>query len=265
MYAPAPPFMGAPPPPNNKHREDADFLMRDTQPSIGKIENGTAIMNDAMVAPAVTVYRTVNGIGVGPSTTTPTTFKQLQQPPLAFTSTGPRQCGRPRRPKSAFEVFVQYEKHSLEEKLRGKGAVPQDAAVTDLLRMQWKSAQQWQKEVYKQLAESDRLRYRKEIIQWNADSKTRQGLVGEYLRSKLVKPAVPNFVTPPMMQPVPNYCVDGVNKRRVSFEDARSSKVARFSHNPMGMGGAHRLSDWDAMVNSRTSLISHGSGHFPNM
>ena len=100
---------------------------------------------------------------------------------------------KPRRPMSAFEVYVQYEKANMlqqddddnnnNDSNRCNGI--DDPVVLEDLKEQWKGMPVWQKSVYRQLAQGDRKRYHEELKQWNA-CHFRHGRVGEYLRSVLL-------------------------------------------------------------------------------
>lgn len=153
--------------------------------------------------------------------------KETQAHVLPPSSPKPHDSGKPRPPKSAFEVFVQYEKGLVEDKLRGDGKQiePNDAAVMETLKEQWKGMQGWQKDVYKQLAEGDRKRYKNELRQWNANCQRSRGQVGEYLRSVLVAPLFPNLQLPRIVQTKSNISIPPVEigKRAAFFDDAQTS------------------------------------------
>ena len=65
---------------------------------------------------------------------------------------------KPSPPCSAFDTFVQYEKQTLEERLKGLGEAvgPDDPAVMEVLVEQWKCMARWQKSVYRELAEGEK-------------------------------------------------------------------------------------------------------------
>lgn len=222
MYSPSAQFMDSPSSENN-----------------GKIDKSPIIMQDVRVDHVHNPAS--NGFGK-------LTCQALQEKLFASSLPVSQAFHKPLRPKTAFEVFVQYENSLLHEKLRkeGRELAPNDPAILNILKEQWKGMVEWQKNVYKKLAEVDRKRYKNELIQWNACNRPKQGQVGEYLRSVLVKPVVQN----PRFSGIPPL---GSYKRKVSFEDSKSSrKVARFSNDTTA---ALEFSDWDDMVNSQTSLI----------